>query len=991
MNSLTDKKISIITACKNRVDALKISLMSWLNYEEIHEVIITDWDSGEPIDYLTNLDPRIKVIRVENQKYFNQPQPLNIAAKLATGDYILKLDADHLFNPYYNGLSEYFPDEKSFFCGQLDVNYEKFSELEQRSYIDTTMPTNDYIEYVRAYSPFVRYLVGILFVKKEYFDSIGGYNENLGDCYAFEDDEIYQRLVLYGLEKKKYNVNHSYFIHLPHQDFKRIENFKGFDCQENYKNEILNKLSTLGYSGEELKWQTEYALSEQHVKENKKLIGEVKNYFVAPKTKWKISKIDDQNFSASKVNELKKSNPLHNFPSVRCISLEECEERRKLISKEFKKYNINPKFIISKRYSESNDKIIGKYVHTLNDGTKGCCVSHLKMIKDWYDTTNEQYGFFCEDDLSLETVDYWDFTWDEFIKNSPKNFECLQLLAIRQDFSDLNLRERYWDDWGATAYILSRSAAKKIIDNYINDDTFILEIKDYEIMPLIENIIFASVIRTYTVPLFIENTKFNSTFVNKDLDVNDGHKNNHKIASDKVLKLWKNKNKIEQFEVREIVEKTELENLLEKYSLDTENPEHNFNLGVWYENQGHTAPALSYFLRCAERAETSNPTLAYEALIRGSYCYFKQGTRDGSGRGMLWQAQVFLPDRPEAYFLLARYAEKQEWWQDCYSTSHLALINCNFDLPPLRTDVEYPGKYGILFEKAISGWWWGKVEESRSLLCEILNDYELDDEDFEVVSNNLKKMGIEEIKRNKKVDFSYPENFNWSTLTYEDIITIEREVVHEKVYRFWKDVNENDVVLDIGASVGAYTISILDQKPKKVYCVEPSEKLLKVLSENCSQKVSSYSQNPLVYLNYGIVNDENDEINIFGEDPDFIPITFKNLIEKHSIDYINYMKVDCEGGEYAIFKDENIDFLKNNVDFISIEIHLNYEGCREKFKKFRDNYLIKFNNYKVMSCTRQNISWGNVVDLKENIFDDNFIDNYTCEFMIYINNGGKIK
>jgi len=42
MNSLTDKKISIITACKNRVDALKISLMSWLNYEEIHEVVITD-------------------------------------------------------------------------------------------------------------------------------------------------------------------------------------------------------------------------------------------------------------------------------------------------------------------------------------------------------------------------------------------------------------------------------------------------------------------------------------------------------------------------------------------------------------------------------------------------------------------------------------------------------------------------------------------------------------------------------------------------------------------------------------------------------------------------------------------------------------------------------------------------------------------------------------------------------------------------------------
>ena len=63
--------------------------------------------------------------------------------------------------------------------------------------------------------------------------------------------------------------------------------------------------------------------------------------------------------------------------------------------------------------------------------------------------------------------------------------------------------------------------------------------------------------------------------------------------------------------------------------------------------------------------------------------------------------------------------------------------------------------------------------------------------------------------------FNYSEDFDWGELTYEDKITIEREIVNENVYRFWKDVNENDVVLDIGASVGAYTISILDQKPKK--------------------------------------------------------------------------------------------------------------------------------------------------------------------------------
>ena len=110
------------------------------------------------------------------------------------------------------------------------------------------------------------------------------------------------------------------------------------------------------------------------------------------------------------------------------------------------------------------------------------------------------------------------------------------------------------------------------------------------------------------------------------------------------------------------------------------------------------------------------------------------------------------------------------------------------------------------------------------------------------------------------------------------------------------------------------------------------------------------------------------------------------MINDYSIEKVNFLKIDCEGGEYNIFKDENIDFLRNKVDFIAMEVHLNYDGCREKFKNFRDKYLTQFENYKVISCTRQNISWGTSVDISDKIFDDEFINGYTCEFMIYISN-----
>ena len=80
----------------------------------------------------------------------------------------------------------------------------------------------------------------------------------------------------------------------------------------------------------------------------------------------------------------------------------------------------------------------------------------------------------------------------------------------------------------------------------------------------------------------------------------------------------------------------DLDQLLNEYSIDTENSEKNFNLALWYERKGHTAPALSFFLRCAERSE--DKLLAYEALIWGHYCYEKQGTRDTTAKTLLQHA-----------------------------------------------------------------------------------------------------------------------------------------------------------------------------------------------------------------------------------------------------------------------------------------------------------------------------------------------------------------
>lgn len=226
------------------------------------------------------------------------------------------------------------------------------------------------------------------------------------------------------------------------------------------------------------------------------------------------------------------------------------------------------------------------------------------------------------------------------------------------------------------------------------------------------------------------------------------------------------------------------------------------------------------------------------------------------------------------------------------------------------------------------------------------------------------------------------KNFDWGNLPVNDIMTIKLEIIAEDVYCLFREINEGDTVMDIGASVGPFSKSILHYNPGKIYCIEPSKTLFSSLDKNLSN-----TNIPIVKINKAIVHPNiYNKVNIFGGASEFITDTFMNIINDHKIENINFLKIDCEGGEYSIFNDESIDYLVNNVDYIAVEMHLRYENGRDNFKHFRDNYLSRFNNYKVLSCRFQNISWGNSIDLTNYIHDNSFIDGYNYEFMIYIEN-----
>jgi len=179
-----------------------------------------------------------------------------------------------------------------------------------------------------------------------------------------------------------------------------------------------------------------------------------------------------------------------------------------------------------------------------------------------------------------------------------------------------------------------------------------------------------------------------------------------------------------------------IEELIEKSAHDMFNPELNFNIAQKYEEVGQTASAISFYLRAAEYGHDTHHLIVYTSMLKIAHCFQDQSGREHSVQNALLQAIQYLPSRPEAYFLLARFYERSKDWQHCYTFSEIGLM-CPNKQPMLPADVEYYGDYCLLFEKATSGWWVGRRDESLSIFLDLLKR-NLPQEYIDVIKWNIK-------------------------------------------------------------------------------------------------------------------------------------------------------------------------------------------------------------------------------------------------------------
>lgn len=190
------------------------------------------------------------------------------------------------------------------------------------------------------------------------------------------------------------------------------------------------------------------------------------------------------------------------------------------------------------------------------------------------------------------------------------------------------------------------------------------------------------------------------------------------------------------------------------------------------------------------------------------------------------------------------------------------------------------------------------------------------------------------------------------------ILDLIDEIFVKKVYNpEFMEINVGDIVMDIGANIGVFSLYAAKQKAKKIYSIEPLPQNIPFIKKNI--KVNKFNGPNIINV---AVSNRNGVGKLYLGDLDshglffshnykdgfvkFIEVptlTLEKIINDNKIIKIDFLKIDCEGSEGEIIRSTNKDIWKK-INKIAIEYHdkvssLSHQEIVEKLKK--NNYKIK--------------------------------------------------
>lgn len=229
----------------------------------------------------------------------------------------------------------------------------------------------------------------------------------------------------------------------------------------------------------------------------------------------------DKNKSAFK---LKGMGPIY------CINLDDQPERWKYMEDQFKYWEIENYTRISGydgRDDDLSDILTGKYPDRVSSGEIGCSTSHLKAIKHWLETSDSPYAVMMEDDCSLETVRFWNFTWTDFYAHVPYDWDVVQIAIICTGDIHVRLHKRFVNDFSTACYIINRHHAEKLLRFHVRGEKYKLD-NGCKPRPVADDLIYNSG-NTYSMPLLVYRTELGSSIHPEHVDIY--HKGNYQALT----------------------------------------------------------------------------------------------------------------------------------------------------------------------------------------------------------------------------------------------------------------------------------------------------------------------------------------------------------------------------------------------------------------------------------------------------------------------------
>ena len=234
----------------------------------------------------------------------------------------------------------------------------------------------------------------------------------------------------------------------------------------------------------------------------------------------------DKNKSVSKIKGL---------PAIYWINLDSDTHRREYMEDQFEYWQIENHTRISGYDGRTDDicqHIVGAAPDQVTTSELGCCMSHLKAIKHFYEETDDDYCLIFEDDVVLDLVKYWNFNWKDFFAKLPYNWDCVQLTTICTGNIHVCLHHYFINDFSAAAYLITRHHASKIMKNHIRGEKFKLN-NGVKPRPVSEDTIFGSGI-TYSIPIFLYRLDLGSAIHPEHIEIY------HKGSHDALENFWRN-------------------------------------------------------------------------------------------------------------------------------------------------------------------------------------------------------------------------------------------------------------------------------------------------------------------------------------------------------------------------------------------------------------------------------------------------------------------